>query len=102
MTYTYRIKYVPVQYQVTAVDCDDIADDQCGYGYTLTLPKLESENQVYDYTVNGESYDQGTQYRVTGPTTITRKVGKAWESHDLGELFAKNYAPNDTHVEKIL
>ena len=102
ITYTYRIKYVPVQYQVTAADCDDIADGQYGYGYTLTLPKLESENQVYDYTINGESYDQGTQYRVTGPTTITRKVGKAWESHNLGELFAKNYAPNDTHVEKIL
>ena len=102
ITYTYRIKYVPVKYQVTAADCDDIADGQYGYGYTLTLPKLESENQVYDYTVNGENYDQGTQYRVTGPTTITRKVGKAWESHNLGELFAKNYAPNDTHVEKIL
>ena len=102
ITYTYRVKYVPVQYQVTAADCDDIADGQYGYGYTLTLPKLESENQVYDYTINGESYDQGTQYRVTGPTTITRKVGKAWESHNLGELFAKNYAPNDTHVERIL
>lgn len=102
ITYTYRIKYVPVQYQVTAADCDGITDGQYGYGYTLTLPKLESENQVYDYTVNGENYDQGTQYRVTGPTTITRKVGKAWESHNLGELFAKNYAPNDTHVEKIL
>ena len=102
ITYTYRIKYVPVKYQVTAADCDDIADGQYGYGYTLTLPKLESENQVYDYTINGESYDQGTQYRVTGPTAITRKVGKAWESHNLGELFAKNYAPNDTHVEKIL
>lgn len=102
ITYTYRIKYVPVQYQVTAADCDDITDGQYDYGYTLTLPKLESENQVYDYTVNGENYDQGTQYRVTGPTTITRKIGKAWESHNLGELFAKNYAPNDTHVEKIL
>ena len=102
ITYTYRIKYVPVQYQVTAADCDDIAGGQYGYGYTLTLPKLESENQVYDYTVNDENYDQGTQYRVTGPTTITRKVGKAWESHNLGELFAKNYAPNDAHVEKIL
>lgn len=102
ITYTYRIKYVPVQYQVTAADCDDITDGQYGYGYTLTLPKLESANQVYDYTINGESYDQGTQYRVTGPTAITRKVGKAWESHNLGELFAKNYAPNDTHVEKIL
>ena len=102
ITYTYRIKYVPVQYQVTAVNCDDIAGGQYGYGYTLTLPKLESENQVYDYTVNDENYDQDTQYRVTGPTTITRRVGKAWESHNLGELFAKNYAPNDTHVEKIL
>ncbi len=102
VTYTYRVKYVPVQYQVTAVGCDDIANGQFGYGYTLTLPKLESANQVYDYTINEESYDQGTQYRVTGSATITRKVGKAWESHNLGELFARNYAPDDAHVEKIL
>ena len=101
-TYIYTVTYTPKMYVVTAADCDDIAGGQYGYGYTLTLPKLESENQVYDYTVNDENYDQGTQYRVTGPTTITRKVGKAWESHNLGELFAKNYAPNDTHVEKIL
>ena len=101
-TYIYTVTYTPKTYAVTAVNCNDIADGQYGYGYTLTLPKLESENQVYDYTVNDENYDQGTQYRVTGPTTITRKVGKAWESHNLGELFAKNYAPNDTHVEKIL
>ena len=101
-TYIYTVTYTPKTYAVTAADCDDIADGQYGYGYTLTLPKLESENQVYDYTVNDENYDQDTQYRVTGPTTITRKVGKAWESHNLGELFAKNYAPNDTHVEKIL
>lgn len=101
-TYIYTVTYTPKTYAVTAADCDGITDGQYGYGYTLTLPKLESENQVYDYTVNGENYDQGTQYRVTGPTTITRKVGKAWESHNLGELFAKNYAPNDTHVEKIL
>ena len=101
-TYIYTVTYTPKMYAVTAVNCDDIAGGQYGYGYTLTLPKLESENQVYDYTVNDENYDQGTQYRVTGPTTITRKVGKAWESHNLGELFAKNYAPNDTHVEKIL
>ena len=100
--YIYTVTYTPKTYAVTAAGCDDITDGQYGYGYTLTLPKLESENQVYDYTVNGVSYDQGTQYRVTGPTTITRKVGKAWESHNLGELFAKNYAPNDTHVEKIL
>ncbi len=101
-TYTYTVMYTPKTYTVTAADCDDIANGQYGYGYTLTLPKLESANQVYDYTINEESYDQGTQYRVTGSATITRKVGKAWESHNLGELFARNYAPDDAHVEKIL
>ena len=102
VTYTYRVTYTPKTYTVTAAGCDDIKAGPYGYGYTLKLPKLDDKDRVYDYTVNGVSYDQEDGYRITGDTTITRKVGKAWESHNLGELFAKNYAPNDTHVEKIL
>ena len=102
VTYTYRVTYTPKTYTVTAEGCDDIKAGPYGYGYTLKLPKLDDKDRVYDYTVNGVSYDQEDGYRITGNTTITRKVGKAWESHNLGELFAKNYAPNDTHVEKIL
>ena len=91
VTYTYRVTYTPKTYTVTAAGCDDIGPGPYGYGYTLNLPELADENQVYDYTVNGASYDQGTGYRITGDTTITRKVSKKWEDHSLSELLVANY-----------
>ena len=100
--YIYTVTYTPKTYAVTAVDCDDIADGQYGYGYALTLPKLESENQVYDYTVNGVSYDEGSVYRVVGNTVISRVEGKAWEEHNLGKLLYENYAKDDTYAGDIL
>ncbi len=91
VTYTYRVTYTPKTYTVTAAGCDDIGPGPYGYGYTLKLPELVDESQVYDYTVNGASYDQGTGYRITGDTTITRKVSKKWEDHSLSELLVANY-----------
>lgn len=91
VTYTYRVTYTPRNYTVTAEGCDDIKAGPYGYGYTLKLPELADENQVYDYTVNGVSYDQGDGYRITGDTTITRKVSKKWEDHSLSELLVANY-----------
>ena len=52
VTYTYRVTYTPQTYTVTAAGCDDIGPGPYGYGYTLELPKLADENQVYDYTVH--------------------------------------------------
>lgn len=100
--YIYTVTYTPKKYAVTAAGCDDITDGQYGYGYTLTLPKLESENQVYDYTVNGVSYDEGSVYRVVGNTVISRVEGKAWEEHNLGKLLYENYAKDDTYAGDIL
>ena len=100
--YIYTVTYTPKMYAVTAAGCDDIADGQYGYGYTLTLPKLESENQVYDYTVNGVSYDEGSVYRVVGNTVISRVEGKAWEEHNLGKLIYENYAKDDIYAGDIL
>lgn len=91
VTYTYRVTYTPQTYTVTAAGCDDIGPGPYGYGYTLKLPELADENQVYDYTVNDVSYDQGAGYRITGDTTITRKVSKKWEDHSLSELLVANY-----------
>lgn len=91
VTYTYRVTYTPRNYTVTAAGCDDIGPGPYGYGYTLKLPELADENQVYDYTVNDVSYDQGAGYRITGDTTITRKVSKKWEDHSLSELLVANY-----------
>ena len=101
-TYTYTISYTPKTFAITADGCDDITVKSAPYGYTLTLPAHEDKDLVWDYTVNGEAYDQGAKVRVVSVTTITRKAGKAWEQHNLGQLIGKNYAANDAATNTIL
>lgn len=101
-TYTYTISYTPKTFAITADDCDDITVKSALYGYTLTLPAHAGKDLVWDYTVNGEAYDQGAKVRVVSATTITRKAGKAWEQHNLGQLIGKNYAANDAAANTIL
>ena len=101
-TYTYTISYTPKTFAITADGCDDITVKSALYGYTLALPAHADKDLVWDYTVNGESYDQGAKVRVVSDTTITRKAGKAWEQHNLGQLIGKNYAANDAAANTIL
>lgn len=101
-TYTYTISYTPKTFAITADGCDDITVKSALYGYTLTLPAHAGKDLVWDYTVNGEAYDQGAKVRVVSATTITRKAGKAWEQHNLGQLIGKNYAANDAAANTIL
>lgn len=101
-TYTYTISYTPKTFAIAADGCDDITVKSAPYGYTLTLPAHEDKDLVWDYTVNGEAYDQGAKVRVVSATTITRKEGKAWEQHNLGQLIGKNYAANDAAANTIL
>ncbi len=101
-TYTYTISYTPKTFAITADGCDDITVKSAPYGYTLTLPAHADKDLVWDYTVNGEAYDQGAKVRVVSATTITRKAGKAWEQHNLGQLIGKNYAANDAATNTIL
>ena len=101
-TYTYTISYTPKTFAIAADGCDDITVKSAPYGYTLTLPAHEDKDLVWDYTVNGEAYDQGAKVRVVSDTTITRKAGKAWEQHNLGQLIGKNYAANDAATNTIL
>lgn len=101
-TYTYTISYTPKTFAITADGCDDITVKSAHYGYTLTLPAHADKDLVWDYTVNGEAYDQGAKVRVVSNTTITRKAGKAWEQHNLGQLIGKNYAANDAATNTIL
>lgn len=101
-TYTYTISYTPKTFAITADGCDDITVKSALYGYTLTLPAHAGKDRVWDYTVNGEAYDQGAKVRVVSATTITRKAGKAWEQHNLGQLIGKNYAANDAATNTIL
>lgn len=101
-TYTYTISYTPKTFAITAESCDDITITSAAYGYTLTLPAHADKDLVWDYTVNGVAYDQGAKVRVVSDTTITRKAGKAWEQHNLGQLIGKNYAANDAATNTIL
>ena len=100
--YTYTISYTPKTFAIAADGCDDITVKSALYGYTLTLPAHAGKDLVWDYTVNGEAYDQGAKVRVVSATTITRKAGKAWEQHNLGQLIGKNYAANDAATNTIL
>ena len=72
------------------------------YGYNVTLPLHGGSDYVYDYTVNGVSYDEGSVYRVVGNTVISRVEGKAWEEYNLGKLLYENYAKDDTYAGDIL
>lgn len=101
-TYTYTISYTPKTFAIAADGCDDITVKSAHYGYTLALPAHADKDLVWDYTVNGEAYDQGAKVRVVSATTITRKAGKAWEQHNLGQLIGKNYAANDAAANTIL
>lgn len=101
-TYTYTISYTPKTFAIAADGCDDITVKSAPYGYTLALPAHADKDLVWDYTVNGEAYDQGAKVRVVSDTTITRKAGKAWEQHNLGQLIGKNYAANDAATNTIL
>lgn len=101
-TYTYTISYTPKTFAITADGCDDITVKSAPYGYTLALPAHADKDLVWDYTVNGEAYDQGAKVRVVSDTIITRKAGKAWEQHNLGQLIGKNYAANDVATNTIL
>lgn len=101
-TYTYTISYTPKTFAIAADGCDDITVKSAHYGYTLTLPVHADKDLVWDYTVNDEAYDQGAKVRVVSDTIITRKAGKAWEQHNLGQLIGKNYAANDAATNTIL
>lgn len=101
-TYTYTISYTPKTFAITADGCADITVKSAPYGYTLALPAHADKDLVWDYTVNGEAYDQGAKVRVVSDTTITRKAGKAWGQHNLGQLIGKNYAANDAAANTIL
>ena len=103
-TYKLAISYTPKTHQVTVSGCgDDIKGGSYGYGYALILPEKQNDaDHVYDYTVNGQPYDQGDTVRVTEDTNITRRVGKAWEKLTWGQVVAEAYLPDDAAAAAIL
>ena len=101
---TYTITYTPKTMTVSYGEgCDEWTDKLTSvpYGYQMKLPVNIGE-QVYDYKVNGNDADQGSVIRITAATTISRILGKAWESHSLGKLIADNFASADAAAQNIL
>ena len=87
----YEILYTPKMVALT-YGYDGGAPVSVPYGYNLTLPVCEDIDQSYDYNVDGVLYDQGSVYRVTGDTHITRSTGKTKTEYRLSELAVSTYA----------
>lgn len=85
---SYSITYAPKEYTVDLSYAEDLT---VPYGYRLTLAAHEDATKSYDYTVNGESYAQGTVYVVVGDTVVTRSSGKAYTNTDLYTVIANNF-----------
>lgn len=100
--YVCTVSYAPKQYAVSAPTCEDIADGLYDFGYTLLLPALESEDSVYDYTVNGTAYDQNTGLRIAGATEITRSVANVWTVYTRGQLAAETYFSDNAAASAVL
>lgn len=101
---TYTVTYIPKTMTVTYGE--GFAEEEktpvsVPFGYQLLLPRYAGE-QVYDYIVNGINADQGDVIRITGNTTISRSLAKAWENHSLGKLVAENFASTDAAAQSIL
>ena len=86
----YVITYNPNLYDVTFA-YGSLGTVSYPYGYIVNLESHEDAEKAYDYTVNGTYYAQGTNYKITDTTSISRKVGKSYISSNLYQIVADNY-----------
>ncbi len=84
----YTITYTPKKYTVTT---DFAGTLNLYYGTLYLLPNATEEGMAYDYTVNGNYYEQGSVYKIEGDTTITRILGKEYTNTTYHKLVALNY-----------
>ena len=96
---SYYVDYLPKDVFVT-YDFDAGLPTAVPYGYNLVLPVNADEEKVYDYTVNGASYNQGEIVHLTADAAITRTEGKAWDAQKINEIVAVNYDEVLTENEK--
>lgn len=89
------ITYNPKQYTVTYSGDEYSGSNTFYYGYQLTLPKHSDSARAYDYTIGGESYAQGATYKITGPVTISRKAGKAYNTTTFYKAVADSCGLSD-------
>lgn len=80
----YTITYTAKDFTLNTGD----GDKTVPYGYNVTLPAYSSEEQSYQYTLNGVVYEQNEVYRVVGDTTFTRTLDKTKTTLTYGALVA--------------
>ena len=80
----YTITYTAKDYTLNTGD----GDKTVPYGYNVTLPPYSSEEQSYQYTLNGTVYEQNEVYRVVGDAVFTRTLDKTKTTLTYGALVA--------------
>lgn len=86
------ITYVPKTYNVT-YNYETTSTDTVPYGYRITLAKHSDSSKSYDYTVNGSLYREGSVYKVTGDTVLSRNEGKAVSEYNVTTVIAGSDYP---------
>lgn len=80
----YTITYTAKDFTLNTGD----GDKTVPYGYNVTLPPYSSEEQSYQYTLNGTVYEQNEVYRVVGDAVFTRTLDKTKTALTYGALVA--------------
>ncbi len=95
---TYTIKYYPNSYTYKIMDgSNELVSDTVYYGYQLRLPVYTgSENQVFEYKVDGTVYNQGQVLTVTDNVTIDRVQGKPRTVVLIKDMLANNLSSGMT------
>lgn len=97
---TYVVTFSPYIYNVEFVY--DNNEVKLPYGASVLLERCYIEDKVYDYTVNGSYYAEGSVYTVSGDAVIDRKVGKPYIGTVLNSLTAKVYLSGNDKANAIL
>lgn len=97
----YTITYNPKLYDLKFV-YDDSQSKKVPYGYRHSLELSKNAGMSYDYTVNGEFFEQGEIYFVSGDTKILRSEGKEREGFKLAVLVAEDYSKKLSKKEKTI
>jgi len=86
---TYTLTFSPATYVITYDYDEGVAEKSVPYGYKTMLEVYTgAESKVYDYTVGGTYYPQGSIYTVRGDVTVTRETGKPYTRTDLYTAIA--------------
>lgn len=97
------VTYVPKTYNVT-YNYETSSTDTVPYGYRITLVKHSDSAKSYDYTVNGSLFREGSVYKVTGETVLSRKEGQAVSEYNVTTVIAGSDYPGSllTSEEKAI